>query len=260
MAAGEPEDNAKAFLKQIDSIKPTDVSSVRTDAFTSEGDFNGLTVELLIEVGSFICVAGNLLPKTRRWDRNQAVLGGQLVRLYKLISALLDQICQHRHIVRDYSHNGRFDDFLFASIGPEGNGMPLSVNSALARLDLDPWQEATQLAELPGETATKRMASLIAALPDAASMHRDSGTIAARLTALLPRRGSSVVASRKSSLSDDAAAQFSAGTYWYIVLILIMLAAQWIVANHQTLAQVDDSHKLATSNVSSQATPPNVDR
>ena len=27
---------------------------------------------------------------------NQAVLGGQLVRLYKLISALLDQICQHR--------------------------------------------------------------------------------------------------------------------------------------------------------------------
>src|SRR5262249_24395058 len=39
----------------------------------------------------------NLMPaKTRRWDRNQAILGGHLVRLYKLISALLDQICQHR--------------------------------------------------------------------------------------------------------------------------------------------------------------------
>jgi Family of unknown function (DUF5677) len=94
---GESEDNARAFLEQIDSIKPTDVSSVRTDAFASEDDFNGLAVELLIEVGSFICVAGNLTPaKTRRWDRNQAVLGGHLVRLYKLISALLDQICQHR--------------------------------------------------------------------------------------------------------------------------------------------------------------------
>jgi hypothetical protein len=86
------DDNAKAFLEQIDSIKPTDVSSARTDAFTSEDDFNGLTVELLIEVGSFICLVGNLMPaKTKRWDRNQAILGGHLVRLYKLISTLLDQ-------------------------------------------------------------------------------------------------------------------------------------------------------------------------
>jgi len=97
VAPTESEDNAKAFLAEFDSIKSTDVSSARTDAFTSEDDFNGLSVELLIEVGSFICVAGNLLPaKTRRWDRNQAILGGHIVRLYKLISALLDQICQHR--------------------------------------------------------------------------------------------------------------------------------------------------------------------
>jgi len=32
-----------------------------------------------------------------------------------------------------------FDDFLFAPIGDEKNGMLLSVISALARLDLDPW-------------------------------------------------------------------------------------------------------------------------
>jgi Family of unknown function (DUF5677) len=93
----DSEENAKAFLEQIDSIKPTDVSLARTDGFTSEDDFNGLAVELLIEVGSLICVAGNLMPaNTRRWDRNQAVLGGHLVRLYKLICALLDQICQRR--------------------------------------------------------------------------------------------------------------------------------------------------------------------
>ena len=34
--------------------------------------------------------------------------------------------------------------------------MLLSVLSALARLDIDPWQEAAQLAGLPGETATRR--------------------------------------------------------------------------------------------------------
>jgi len=87
----------KAFLEQIASIKPTGRKFSATDAFTSEDDFNGLAVELLIEVGSFICIAGNLMPaKTRRGTVNQAVLGGHLVRLYKLINALLDQICQHR--------------------------------------------------------------------------------------------------------------------------------------------------------------------
>ena len=63
-----------------------------------------------------------------------------------------------------------FDDFLFAPIAEESNGMMLSVISALARLDLDPWQEANNLAGLSGETATKRLASLlIAALPDGPS-------------------------------------------------------------------------------------------
>jgi hypothetical protein len=91
------EENASAFLAQLDDIKSTDVSAERTEKFTSEEDFNGLSVELLIEVGSYVCIAGNLLPvDSQRWDRNQAILGGHLVRLYKLISALLDQVCQHR--------------------------------------------------------------------------------------------------------------------------------------------------------------------
>ena len=59
-----------------------------------------------------------------------------------------------------------FDDFLFAPIGEDRNDMPLSVLSALARLDIDPWHEAAELARLPRETATQRLASLIAALPD----------------------------------------------------------------------------------------------
>ena len=53
-----------------------------------------------------------------------------------------------------------FDDFLFSSIGEDSNGMLLSVVSALARLDVDPWQEAANLAQLPGTTAARRLASL----------------------------------------------------------------------------------------------------
>src|ERR1043166_4490799 len=77
------DENALALLAQIDDIKTTDVSAHRIAAFASEEDFNGLSVELLIEVGSYACVAGNLLPAgTNRWNRNQAILGGHIVRLY----------------------------------------------------------------------------------------------------------------------------------------------------------------------------------
>src|SRR5476649_443382 len=77
-----------------------------------------------------------------------------------------------------------FDAFLFAPVGDDGNGMLLSVLSALARLDVDPWQEAANLARLPGSTAIERLTSLIAALPGRPASQPDPGTIAARLIAL----------------------------------------------------------------------------
>ncbi|MFY9838875.1 MAG: hypothetical protein WAK55_20845 [Xanthobacteraceae bacterium] len=94
-----------------------------------------------------------------------------------------------------------FDDFLFAPIGEERNDMPLSMLSALARLDIDPWQEAAEFARLPGETATQRLASLIAAQPDGPSAHLDPGAIAARLIGLLPRRARSNIPSRETFVS-----------------------------------------------------------
>ena len=58
-----------------------------------------------------------------------------------------------------------FDDFLYASIAADRNEMPLSVLSALARLNIDPWEEAAELSELPKISAAQRLASLIAKLP-----------------------------------------------------------------------------------------------
>ena len=81
-----------------------------------------------------------------------------------------------------------FNDFLFAPIGEDRNGMLVSVLSGLARLDVDPWQEAADLAQLPGETATQRLASLIGALRDGDPSYLDPRTIAMRLIALLPNR------------------------------------------------------------------------
>src|SRR6204780_266003 len=88
-------------------------------------------------------------------------------------------------------HGAEFNDFLFAPIGEDRNGMAVSVLSGLARLDIDPWQEAARLAQSPGETATQRLASLIGALRDGESAYPDPPKIAARLIALLPRQGGS---------------------------------------------------------------------
>jgi hypothetical protein len=81
----------------------------------------------------------------------------------------------------------RFNEFLFASIGTEGNGMPLSVVSALARLEIDPWQEAARLSELPKELAAAALDGLIRRLPAGGWEQSEIRIIAARLIELLPR-------------------------------------------------------------------------
>ena len=151
-----------------------------------------------------------------------------------------------------------FDDFLFAAIGEDKNGMLLSVLSALARLDIDPWQEAAQLAGLPGGTATQRLASLIEALPERPSAHPDPATIAARLIALLPPPVSSNIPSRKALLSAGEVIHPRAIIYMYVIFIVFALGAQWIAASHQPPAQVDNVHTPAYSTISPQVQPPNA--
>ena len=81
-----------------------------------------------------------------------------------------------------------FNDFLFALVGEDRNGMPLSVVSVLARMDLDPWVEAARLADLPAETAARKLAAWLDALSDPALKPAGPDTRAVGLIALLPRR------------------------------------------------------------------------
>jgi hypothetical protein len=81
----------------------------------------------------------------------------------------------------------------YAPIGADGVEMPLTVLSALARLDVDPWTEAAELSELPKGAAAQRLASLIARLPGGRWTLADSTAIADRLVELLPSPSSSEV-------------------------------------------------------------------
>ena len=80
----------------LPEIERVDFDASDLQAFTSEDDFTGLGVSLLVEAGSYLIVASSILDDRAGWDRDDAILGGLLVRLYKLTSALLDQVCQRR--------------------------------------------------------------------------------------------------------------------------------------------------------------------
>ncbi len=75
-------------------IVPVDPEHVRK--FTGEDEFMELSVRLLVETASYVCVAACTLGKSSSWDRDHAAVGGNVVRLYKLLHGLLDQLCQRR--------------------------------------------------------------------------------------------------------------------------------------------------------------------
>jgi hypothetical protein len=85
-----------------------------------------------------------------------------------------------------FKHDPLFDNFLFAEVGEEQNGMSLSVVSALARLDLDPWSEAASLSRLSKRVAGERLTSLLSSLPRSQVVALDPATVV-RLIELLPR-------------------------------------------------------------------------
>jgi hypothetical protein len=80
------------------------------------------------------------------------------------------------------------NQFLFADIGTEANGMTLSVLSVFARRGSDPWTEAGRLAALSKADATDSLAQMIAGMPRSLWPLPDAIVIAVRLIGLLPAR------------------------------------------------------------------------
>jgi hypothetical protein len=82
---------------------------------------------------------------------------------------------------------------LFAAVGAERNGVPLSVVSVLTGLGLDPWDEAGRLSSLSKREAGEQLARLIAELPDARRPLEDARKIAEELVEQLPKYDTSPI-------------------------------------------------------------------
>ena len=88
--------------------------------------------------------------------------------------------------------NSGLNDFLFAVVGSEINGTPLTILSVLARLGKDPWAEAARLARLPKSSTIDDLANSISKMPLCPQALTDARGTAARLILLLPSQVQSV--------------------------------------------------------------------
>lgn len=78
------------------AIERVTVDPVQVATFKNEDNFMELAFGLLREVASYIAVAASTLGPKPVWTRDQAAVGGNMVRLFKLLSAFLDQTQQRR--------------------------------------------------------------------------------------------------------------------------------------------------------------------
>ncbi len=80
----------------LPDIPKTLVDRAKLSHFKTEDDFMGLTIDLTIETGQYVCVAACTTGKEEFWGRDEAAVGGNMVRMYKLIDAMLDETCKRR--------------------------------------------------------------------------------------------------------------------------------------------------------------------
>ncbi|TMJ67741.1 MAG: hypothetical protein E6G83_06790 [Alphaproteobacteria bacterium] len=109
------------------------------------------------------------------------------------------------------------NDFLFASVGEEQNGVTLSVVSALTRLGLDPWEQAARLTPLPKARAAEALATLIARLPIRRTLSSDDLVISQRLVELLPDQ-------KPAPLQGQERAGAGQKKYWQAMVLLACVA------------------------------------
>jgi hypothetical protein len=135
------------------------------------------------------------------------------------------------HRARFSTLNARYDDFLFAPVCEDANGMRLSVISALARSNVDPWEEATRLAGMPKAIAEKTLLSILDLVSGRSWKSPEAAAIAARLVRLLPQPGEAA-AGTANAANGTAKVSAPRTNYWWLWLGF-WLAMSFMVLHHQ---------------------------
>lgn len=119
-----------------------------------------------------------------------------------------------------HPQNAEFERFLYASVGEDRNGAIVTVLSTLARLNLDPWQEAAELAALERAAAHSRLGLLLSRFSDVPTLVRDHESVARKLALLLPEHPARATTLRAAMTKETMR---SSGMIWTIVAVLLLL-------------------------------------
>ena len=122
------------------------------------------------------------------------------------------------HRARFSTLNASYDDFLFAPVCEETNGMRLSVLSALARMNVDPREEATRLAAMPKAIAEKTLLSIFDAVSGRSWKSPEAAAIAARLIRLLPQPGEAATVAATTNAQGRGQSASLHKSYWWVWL------------------------------------------
>jgi hypothetical protein len=80
----------------------------------------------------------------------------------------------------------QYDDFLFAALCYSPGGGSVTVLSALARMNIDPWEEAARLSKLARPDAVQSLALTLNGTSEYPQESLETQSIATRLVSLLP--------------------------------------------------------------------------
>ena len=128
------------------------------------------------------------------------------------------------------------NDFLLAVIDEAPNGTQLTVLSALAQANVDPWEEAARLSAMSKVTAEKTLVSMFDRIPGRDWSPSEEATIAARLVKLLPPRSGGM----ESATMNIGAGRVQLSRVWLVWVSLAIAASILSVPRHPA-APVDSS-------------------
>ena len=103
--------------------------------------------------------------------------------------------------------------------------MALSVMSAFARRNVDPWQEAARLSQLPRDVATRELCAMIAELPPSSPSRASPQAITERLMAALPRYAGSAASPRKTPPGRVTLSRRETARSAVVLLFLLVVTA-----------------------------------
>jgi len=125
--------------------------------------------------------------------------------------------------------------------------MRLSVLSALARMNVDPWEEATRLAAMPKVIAERTLVSTLDLVTGRGWNQSEAEVIAARLIRLLPqRRDGETIAATQIEIENARAQR----TRYWLVWLGFAIAMSILSPRHQATT-TDAGTSTSKSNTTS---------